>query len=76
MTADELLKAINAAGLSPAELTTVLAASKQLIVRESARSEEAAIRAKAAIVAQEYETAAQAAHARFLEADKATHPQA
>ncbi len=71
MTVEELLKAVNDTKMTTEQLTQVLGASLRLVQRESFRAEEAGIRAKAQAVAQEFETAAQAAHAKFIEADAA-----
>jgi hypothetical protein len=71
MTADQLLQAINASGLTPEKLTVVLGVAGKLVDREAARAEEEAIRAKATVVAQEFETAAQEAHAKFIAANLA-----
>ncbi len=71
MTTDELLKAVNEAKLTPEQLTQVLGVSALLVQREAYRSKEAAIRAEAAKVAQEFEAAAQAEHAKFVAADNA-----
>ncbi len=71
MTSEELLKAVNEAGLTPAQLTQVLGVSALLVQREAYRSKEAAIRAEAAKVAQQFEAAAQAEHEKFVAADAA-----
>jgi hypothetical protein len=71
MNIDELLKAVNEAGLAPQQLTQVLGVSALLVQREAYRSKEAAIRAEGAKVAQQFEAAAQAEHEKFLAADAA-----
>lgn len=71
MTIEELLKAVNESVPNSDTLKQVLGASLLLVQRESYRSKEAAIRAEAAKVAQEFEAAAQAEHEKFLAADSA-----
>ena len=70
MTADELLKSINSAGLTPAELVTVLSASAALVKREKLRAAIEKTRLEAQTVAQQYETTAQALQAEFDAANK------
>lgn len=74
MTIDQLLAAINAAGLTPERITRILVSSDMFLNREELRSKEAAIRAEATKAQQAYEAAIQAAHAEFLAADEATQP--
>ena len=71
MTIEELLAAVNKAIPEPDALTQVLGVSLLLVQREAYRSKEAAIRAEAAKVAQDFEAAAQAEHAKFMAADAA-----
>ena len=71
MTVEELLAAVNATKMTQEQLTLVLGKSLQLVERESYRSKEAAIRAEAAKIAQDFEAAAQAEHAKFMAADAA-----
>lgn len=71
VTVDELLQAINAAGLTAAELVTVLGASAALVNREKIRAAIAAKRLEAQAAAAAYETEIQQLEAAFAAADKA-----
>ena len=70
VTVDELLKAINQAGLTAEELVTVLSASAVLVKREKLRAAIENTRLEAQTVAQQYETTAQALQAQFDAANK------
>jgi hypothetical protein len=71
VTVDELLQAINAAGLTAQELVTVLGASAALVNREKIRAAIAAKRLEAQAAAQAFEAEIQALEAAFAAADKA-----
>lgn len=71
VTVDELLAAINQAGLTAEQLVTVLGSAGALVTREKIRASIAAKRVEAQRAAAQFETDIQALEAAFAEADKA-----
>jgi hypothetical protein len=65
MTIDQLLAAINAAGLKPEELTLVLSFAAALVQREKLRASMAKERAAQSVAVQQSEAAIQALQAQF-----------
>jgi CO/xanthine dehydrogenase Mo-binding subunit len=71
MTAEELLGAINASGLTAQTLGTVLGAAGLLVQREQIRAQIAKKRLEAQAAAQAFEAEIQALEAAFQAADAA-----
>ncbi len=71
MTADELLTAINASGLTSQTLATVLGAAGLLVQREQIRAQIAKKRVEAQQAAAAFEAEIQALEAQFNAADAA-----
>jgi hypothetical protein len=65
MTTEQLLAAINAAGLTPEELTLVLSFAAALVQREKIRASMAKERAAQSTAVQQSEAAIQALQAQF-----------
>lgn len=71
VTVEQLLQAINAAGLTAESLLTVLGASAKLVAREQIRAAIAAKRTEAQQAAAAFEAEIQALEAAFIAADAA-----
>jgi hypothetical protein len=70
VTTEELIKAINDAGITAAELVTVLKSASILVTREKLRASIEKTRLEAQTVAQQYEATVQALQAQFDAANK------